>query len=73
MLASGLAIVIVLFNVRADFNEINNNISYNKGITNSSREMQEKGLEAYINKIDINTPDYLPVQKKLNLLMLQEC
>ena len=65
MLASGLAIVIVLFNVRADFNEINNNISYNKGITNSSREMQEKGLEAYINKIDINTPDYLPVQKKI--------
>lgn len=65
LLASGLAIVIVLFNVRADFNEINNNISYNKGITNSSREMQEKGLEAYINKIDINTPDYLPVQKKI--------
>lgn len=60
MLASGLAIVIVLFNVRADFNEINNNISYNKGIT-----VQEKGLEAYINKIDINTPDYLPVQKKI--------
>ncbi len=27
--------------------------------------MQEKGLEAYINKIDINTPDYLPVQKKI--------
>ena len=65
LLASGLAIVIVLFNVRADFNEINNNISYNKGIISNSREMQEKGLEAYINKIDINTPDYLPVQKKI--------
>ena len=65
LLASALAVVIVLFNVRADFNEINNNISYNKGIISNSREMQEKGLEAYINKIDINTPDYLPVQKKI--------
>ena len=65
LLASALAVVIVLFNIRADFNEINNNISYNKGIISNSREMQEKGLEAYINKIDINTPDYLPVQKKI--------
>ena len=65
LLASALAVVIVLFNIRADFNEINNNISYNKEIISNSREMQEKGLEAYINKIDINTPDYLPVQKKI--------
>lgn len=64
-IASALAIVVVLFNVRADFNEINNNITYNKGITNNAREMKEKGLAAYINKVDINSPDYLPVQKKI--------
>lgn len=65
MLASALAVVVVLFNVRADFNEINNNISYNKGITSNVAEMQEKGLKAYIDKIEINSPDYLPVQKKI--------
>lgn len=64
-IASALAIVVVLFNVRADFNEINNNITYNKGITNNAREMKEKGLAAYINKVEINSPDYLPVQKKI--------
>lgn len=64
-IASALAIVVVLFNVRADFNEINNNITYNKGITNNTREMKEKGLAAYINKVEINSPDYLPVQKKI--------
>lgn len=65
MLASALAVVVVLFNVRADFNEINNNISYNKGITSNVTEMQEKGLKAYIDKIEINSPDYLPVQQKI--------
>ena len=65
MIASALAIVVVLFNVRADFNEINNNITYNKGITNNAREMKEKGLAAYINKVEINSPDYLPVRKKI--------
>lgn len=65
MLASALAVVVVLFNVRADFNEINNNISYNKGITSNVTEMQEKGLKAYIDKIEITSPDYLPVQKKI--------
>ena len=65
MLASALAVVVVLFNVRADFNEINNNISYNKGITSNVMEMQEKGLKTYIDKIKINSPDYLPVQKKI--------
>ena len=64
-IASALAIVVVLFNVRADFNEINNNITYNKGITSNAREMKEKGLAAYINKVEINSPDYLPVQKKI--------
>ena len=64
-IASALAIVVVLFNVRADFNEINNNITYNKGITNNAREMKEKGLAAYINKVEINSPDYLPVRKKI--------
>lgn len=65
MIASTLAVVVVLFNVRADFNEINNNITYNKGITSNAREMKEKGLAAYINKVEINSPDYLPVQKKI--------
>ena len=65
MIASALAVVVVLFNVRADFNEINNNITYNKGITSNAREMKEKGLAAYINKVEINSPDYLPVQKKI--------
>lgn len=65
MLASALAVVVVLFNIRADFNEINNNISYNKGIISNVTEMQEKGLKAYIDKIEINSPDYLPVQKKI--------
>ena len=65
MIASALAIVVVLFNVRADFNEINNNITYNKGITSNAKEMKEKGLAAYINKVEINSPDYLPVQKKI--------
>ena len=65
MIASALAIVVVLFNVRADFNEINNNITYNKGITNNAREMKEKGLAPYINKVEINSPDYLPVRKKI--------
>ena len=65
MIASALAIVVVLFNVRADFNEINNNITYNKGITNNAREMKEKGLATYINKVEINSPDYLPVRKKI--------
>ena len=64
-IASALAIVVVLFNVRADFNEINNNITYNKGITSNAREMKEKGLAPYINKVEINSPDYLPVQKKI--------
>lgn len=64
-IASALAIVVVLFNVRADFNEINNNITYNKGITSNAKEMKEKGLAAYINKVEINSPDYLPVQKKI--------
>lgn len=64
-IASALAIVVVLFNVRADFNEINNNITYNKGITSNAREMKENGLAAYINKVEINSPDYLPVQKKI--------
>lgn len=64
-IASALAIVVVLFNVRADFNEINNNITYNKGITSNASEMKEKGLAAYINKVEINSPDYLPVQKKI--------
>lgn len=64
-IASALAIVVVLFNVRADFNEINNNITYNKGITSNAREMKEKGLATYINKVEINSPDYLPVQKKI--------
>ena len=64
-IASALAIVVVLFNVRADFNEINNNITYNKGITNNAREMKEKGLAPYINKVEINSPDYLPVRKKI--------
>lgn len=65
MIASALAIIVVLFNVRADFNEINNNITYNKGITNNAREMKEKGLAPYINKVEINSPDYLPVRKKI--------
>ena len=65
MIASALAIIVVLFNVRADFNEINNNITYNKGITSNAKEMKEKGLAAYINKVEINSPDYLPVQKKI--------
>ena len=65
MIASALAIVVVLFNVRADFTEINNNITYNKGITNNAREMKEKGLAPYINKVEINSPDYLPVRKKI--------
>ena len=65
MIASALAIVVVLFNVRADFNEINNNNTYNKGITNNAREMKEKGLATYINKVEINSPDYLPVRKKI--------
>lgn len=65
IIASALAIVVVLFNVRADFNEINNNITYNKGITSNAQEMKEKGLAAYINKVEINSPDYLPVQKKI--------
>lgn len=64
-IASALAIVVVLFNGRADFNEINNNITYNKGITSNASEMKEKGLAAYINKVEINSPDYLPVQKKI--------
>lgn len=55
----------MLFNGRADFNEINNNITYNKGITSNASEMKEKGLAAYINKVEINSPDYLPVQKKI--------
>ena len=53
MIASALAIVVVLFNVRADFNEINNNITYNKGITSNAKEMKEKGLAPYINKVEI--------------------
>lgn len=65
MIASALAIVVVLFNVRADFNEINNNITYNKGITSNAKEMKEKGLAPYINKVEINSPDYLPVIKKI--------
>ena len=65
MIASALAIVVVLFNVRADFNEINNNITYNKGITGNAKEMKEKGLAPYINKVEINSPDYLPVRKKI--------
>lgn len=65
MIASTLAIVVVLFNVRADFNEINNNITYNKGITSNAKEMKEKGLAPYINKVEINSPDYLPVRKKI--------
>ena len=65
LIASALAIIVVLFNVRADFNEINNNINYNKGITSNTKEMKEKGLAAYINKVEINSPDYLPVQKKI--------
>ena len=65
MVASALAIVVVLFNVRADFNEINNNITYNKGITSNAKEMKEKGLAPYINKVEINSPDYLPVIKKI--------
>ncbi|MGZ0156572.1 cell division protein [Lactobacillus johnsonii] len=65
MIASALAIVVVLFNVRADFNEINNNITYNKGITSNAKEMKEKGLAPYINKVEINSPDYLPVRKKI--------
>lgn len=65
IIASALAIVVVLFNVRADFNEINNNITYNKGITSNVKEMKEHGLDAYIKKIAINSPDYLPVQKKI--------
>ena len=65
MIASALAIVVVLFNVRADFNEINNNITYNKGITSNAKEMKEKGLAPYINKVKINSPDYLPVRKKI--------
>ena len=65
MIASALAIVLVLFNVRADFNEINNNITYNKGITSNAKEMKEKGLAPYINKVKINSPDYLPVRKKI--------
>lgn len=65
MIASALAIVLVLFNVRADFNEINNNITYNKGITSNAKEMKEKGLAPYINKVEINSPDYLPVRKKI--------
>ena len=64
-IASALAIVVVLFNVRADFNEINNNITYNKGITSNAKEMKEKGLAPYINKVEINSPDYLPVRKKI--------
>lgn len=60
-----LASVVVLFNVRASFNEINNNISYNKGITSNVKEMREKGLEAYIKKVEINSPDYLPVHTKI--------
>ena len=64
-IASALAIVVVLFNVRADFNEINNNITYNKGITSNAKEMKEKGLAPYINKVKINSPDYLPVRKKI--------
>ena len=65
MIASALAIVVVLFNVRADFNEINNNITYNKGITSNAKEMKEKGLAPYINKVEINSPDYLTVRKKI--------
>lgn len=65
MIASALAIVVVLFNVRADFNEINNNITYNKGITSNAKEMKEKRLAPYINKVEINSPDYLPVRKKI--------
>lgn len=65
MIASALAIIVVLFNVRADFNEINNNITYNKGITSNAKEMKEKGLAPYINKVEINSPDYLPVRKKI--------
>ena len=65
MIASALAIVVVLFNVRADFNEINNNSTYNKGITSNAKEMKEKGLAPYINKVEINSPDYLPVRKKI--------
>lgn len=65
MIASALAIVVVLFNVRADFNEINNNITYNKEITSNAKEMKEKGLALYINKVEINSPDYLPVRKKI--------
>lgn len=65
MIASALAIVVVLFNVRADFNEINNTITYNKGITSNAKEMKEKGLAPYINKVKINSPDYLPVRKKI--------
>lgn len=65
MIVSALAIVVVLFNVRADFNEINNNITYNKGITSNAKEMKEKGLAPYINKVEINSPDYLPVRKKI--------
>lgn len=65
IIASALAIVVVLFNVRADFNEIINNITYNKGITSNVKEMKEQGLDVYIKKIAINSPDYLPVQKKI--------
>ncbi|WP_148138645.1 glycosyltransferase family protein, partial [Lactobacillus taiwanensis] len=65
IIASALAIVVVLFNVRADFNEINNNITYNKGITSNVKEMKEQGLDVYIKKIAINSPDYLPVQRKI--------
>lgn len=65
MIASALAIVVVLFNVRDDFNEINNNITYNKEITSNAKEMKEKGLALYINKVEINSPDYLPVRKKI--------
>lgn len=65
MIASALAIIVVLFNVRADFNEINNNITYNKGITSNAKEMKEKGLAPYINEVEINSPDYLPVRKKI--------
>lgn len=63
--ASVLAVIVILFNIRADFNEINNNISYNKAITSNNVEMRKNGLKSYIQSIEINTPDYLPVQKKI--------
>ena len=70
MIASALAIIVVLFNVRADFNEINNMINENyHGIRDNVMEMREKGLIQYIKKLQINTgnsPDYLPLHDNIS-------